>query len=190
MRRGAGPPNPYVAPSGRVTDTLAVDDRRSGAPRPSVDRELMAGEDGGWNELHALMDSLNADQAGFRGYYPEGWSAKDLLAHIGSWLAEAGVVLEQIRMGTHRPEEIDIDSMNETFLETMKDVPFQIVRAQASAARSRMLQAWGELREVNPEAAFWIRKAGAEHYGEHLPRLREWVAELLSGTSMNPASGR
>lgn len=150
----------------------------------------MAGEDGGWNELHALMDSLNADQAGFRGYYPEGWSAKDLLAHIGSWLAEAGVVLEQIRMGTHRPEEIDIDSMNETFLETMKDVPFQIVRAQASAARSRMLQAWGELREVNPEAAFWIRKAGAEHYGEHLPRLREWVAELLSGTSMNPASGR
>ena len=30
------------------------------------------------------------------------------------------------------------------------------------------------------EATWWIRKAGAEHYAEHLPRLREWVAELRS----------
>jgi len=27
---------------------------------------------------------------------------------------------------------------------------------------------------------FWIRKSGAEHYAEHLPRLREWVEELRS----------
>jgi hypothetical protein len=165
-------------------------DMRPRPPRPAVDRELMAGEDAGWNELHALVDSLTPEQAGVPGYYREGWSAKDALAHIGSWLAEAGVVLEQTRVGPYQREEIDIDSMNETFLETMKDVPFGIVRAQASAARSRMLQAWGELGEVTPEAAFWIRKAGAEHYGEYLPRLREWVAELRSGSSMNPASGR
>jgi hypothetical protein len=25
----------------------------------------------------------------------------------------------------------------------------------------------------------WIRKAGAEHYGEHLSRLRDWVAEQI-----------
>lgn len=62
----------------------------------------------------------------------------------------------------------------------MKDVRLDIVRAQAAAARTRMLLEWGELPEVTPEAAFWIRKAGAEHYGEHLPRLREWVAELRS----------
>ncbi|HEX5948918.1 MAG TPA: hypothetical protein VFZ45_05070 [Actinomycetota bacterium] len=43
-----------------------------------------------------------------------------------------------------------------------------------------MLLEWGELPEVTPEAAFWIRKAGAEHYGEHLPRLRECVADLRS----------
>lgn len=183
-------PGPHPAPSGRVTDTSTMDDERSRAPRPSVDRELMAGEDAGWNELHALVDSLTPEQAGLPGYYPEGWSAKDALAHIGSWLAEAGVVLEQIRVGTYQPEQIDIDSMNETFLETMKDMPFWIVRAQASAARSRMLQAWGELREVTREATFWIRKPGAEHYGEHLPRLREWVAELRPGSFIDPASGR
>lgn len=151
-----------------------------GQPR-AVDPLLMAAEVAGWDGLHELVDSLTPVEAERPGYYPEGWSAKDALAHIGSWLAEAGVVLQQIRVGTYRPEELDIHSMNQTFLESMKDVPFEIVQAQASAARSRMLLEWGELPEVTPEAAFWIKKAGAEHYGEHLPRLLEWVGELRSG---------
>lgn len=140
--------------------------------------ELLAAEDAGWGELHALMDSLTSEQFERPGYYPEGWSANDVLAHVGSWLAEAGVFLERIRVGSYRPEEIDVDSLNEQFLEAMKDVPAEVVRAQGSAARARMLQAWSILPELTPEAAFWIRKAGAEHYDEHLPRLREWVAEL------------
>ena len=149
--------------------------------RPAAS-QLMAAEDAGWDELHALMDSLTLEEAEKPGYYPERWSAKDLLAHIGSWLAEAGVFLLRIRVGTYKLEEIDVDAMNQTFLEIMKDVPLPTVRAQASAARARMLLAWGELPELTPEAAFWIRKAGAEHYTEHLPRLREWVAQLRSSS--------
>jgi hypothetical protein len=143
---------------------------------------LIAAEDAGWDELHALMDSLTQEETEKPGYYPEGWSAKDLYAHIGSWLAEAGVFLIRIRLGTYRLEELDIDAMNRTFLEIMTDVPIQTVRAQASASRSRMLLAWGELPELSPEAEFWIRKAGAEHYAEHLPRLREWVTQLRPPT--------
>ena len=145
-----------------------------------MDRSLLAEEDAGWNELHALMDSLTPEEAERAGYYPEGWSAKDVLAHIGSWLAEAGVVLERIEVGTFRPEEIDIDSMNREFLEALRDIDVQTIRAQASAARTRMLQAWKALPVLTPDALFWIRKSGAEHYQEHLPRLREWVAELKS----------
>ena len=148
----------------------------------SAASELLVAEDAGWDELHALMDSLTLEEAEKPGYYPEGWSAKDLHAHIGSWLAEAGVFLIRIRVGTYELEELDIDAMNRAFLEIMKDVPLQTVRAQASAARARMLLAWGELPEVTPEARFWIRKAGAEHYSEHLPRLREWIAQLRSST--------
>ncbi len=152
---------------------------RGAAASPETPR-LLAAEDRGWNELHALMDSLTPEQAERPGYFAEGWAAKHVLAHVGSWLAEAGRVLQRIRMGTHRPEEIDIDAMNARFLALMKDVPLDTVRVQASAARARMLVAWSELPELTPEAAFWIRKAGAEHYDEHLPRLREWVAELTS----------
>ncbi|HEX8100432.1 MAG TPA: DinB family protein [Actinomycetota bacterium] len=138
----------------------------------------MRAEDAGWNELHALIDSLRTEEAERTGYYAEGWSASDLLGHIGSWLAAAGAVLERIRSGTYRREDIDIDAWNERFLEAMKGTPFRDVKAQAVASRARMLQEWAQLDEVTPDAAFWIEKSGAEHYAEHLPRLREWVAEL------------
>ena len=154
--------------------------RRTQTPGLPTASEMMAPEDAGWDEFHALMESLTPEEVETRGYFAEGWSAKDLLAHIGSWLAEAGVFLIRIRMGTYKAEDLDIDAMNRTFLDIMKDVPLQTVRAQASAARARMLLAWGQLPELTPDAVFWIRKAGAEHYEEHLPRLREWVAELRS----------
>jgi hypothetical protein len=140
--------------------------------------ELLRAEDAGWNELHELVDSLTPEEAERPGYYPEGWSASDLLGHIGSWLAAAGAVLERIRNQTYRPEEVDVDAWNERFLQAMKGVPFLDVKTLAFAARARMMQAWSELDEIGPEAGFWISKSGAEHYAEHLPRLREWVSEL------------
>ncbi|HET9725241.1 MAG TPA: maleylpyruvate isomerase N-terminal domain-containing protein [Actinomycetota bacterium] len=140
--------------------------------------ELLAEEERLWAELHRLVDSLPADRVEELGYFVEGWSAKDLVAHIGSWLAEAGVVLERIRFGTYRPEEIDIDAMNERFYAAMHTVPLDVVRAQGIAARNRMLRAWGSLEEGSAEADRWIAKAGPDHYAEHLPRLQGWVREL------------
>ena len=141
-------------------------------------QQLMRDEDRIWEELHLLVDSLPVDKIDQPGYFQEGWSAKDLIAHIGSWLAEAGVVLERIRFGTYRPDEIDIDAMNQAFFDAMHDVPFPVVRAQGVASRNRMLRGWRSLPEVSPEADRWIAKAGPDHYAEHLPRLREWVKEL------------
>jgi hypothetical protein len=139
---------------------------------------LLAEEERLWTELHGLVDSLPGDLVEEPGYFVEGWSAKDLVAHIGSWLAEAGVVLERIRVGTYRPDEIEIDAMNATFYEAWHDVAFPVVRAQAVVARNRMLRAWHSLPNDSPEADRWISKSGPEHYAQHLPRLREWVKEL------------
>src|SRR5438128_1441951 len=97
---------------------------------------LLNEEDRLWTEVHELVDSLSARTVDQPGYYDEGWSAKDLVAHIGSWLAEAGVILERIRFGTYRPEEIEVDAMNASFYEAMRDVSFEDVRAQAFAARN------------------------------------------------------
>lgn len=150
---------------------------RTSVSQSGSDRELLAEEERLWTELHDLIDSLPPDKVE-EPYFEEGWAAKDLVAHIGSWLAEAGVVLERIRSGTYRPEEIDIDAMNKAFFVAMHDVALPDVKAQAFTARNRMLRAWRSLAERSPEADRWIRKSGPEHYAEHLPRLREWVQEL------------
>jgi hypothetical protein len=144
--------------------------------------ELIAEEGRLWAEVLELVGSLPGDRVAEPGYFVEGWSAKDLIAHIGSWLAEAGAVLERMRFGTYQPEEFHVDEMNAQFYAALHDVAFPDVRAQAQAARNQMLLAWRSLPEITPEAERWIRKSGPEHYAEHLPRLREWVKQLSSST--------
>ena len=143
--------------------------------------EILAAEETGWTDLHSLIDQLTPDQAARPGYYVEGWSAKDLLAHVGVWLAEAGMMLERITVGTYRGEDVDVDAVNRLSLDAMRDLPFSTVKAQASAARTRMRRAVLELTNPSPEATWWMAKAGPEHYEEHLPRLRDWAAELRAG---------
>jgi len=108
--------------------------------RTGSDRDLMAEEEQLWSELHGLIDTLPRDKVEEPGYFAEGWTAKDLIAHIGSWLAEAGAVLEQIRFGTYRPEEIDIDAMNKRFFDSLHDTAYPDVRAQAITARTQPSQ--------------------------------------------------
>ena len=113
-----------------------------------------------------------------------------MLGHIGTWMAEAGMVLEQIRFGTYHAVEIDVDAFNARFLDAMRDVPLAVVRAQSAASRARMLRHWAALPERTPEAERWVRKSGPEHYDEHLPRLREWVAEIDQGDRASSGSER
>ncbi len=62
----------------------------------------------------------------------------------------------------------------------MRDQPWDVASVQAHAGRTRMLQEWHALPAPNDEATWWIRKSGADHYDEHLDRLRAWVEELVS----------
>jgi hypothetical protein len=134
----------------------------------------------GWYEIAALVRSLTRDECLEPGYYRDpDWSVRDVVGHVGTWLAEAQVQLQRISAGTYEGHNIDIDALNATFLEALADQPWEVAWLQATAGRSRMIEEWYRLREPNDEAAWWIRKAGGDHYDEHVPRLREWVAELV-----------
>ncbi|TMK85039.1 MAG: ClbS/DfsB family four-helix bundle protein [Actinobacteria bacterium] len=141
-------------------------------------RELAATEDAGWKTMLDLVESLTPRQVEQEGYYPEGWSVKDMLAHIGNWQAEAGLVLQQIRLGTFRDDPVDVDAMNQRFFEANKDLPLPVVRAESWSARIRMLTEWNALPEVTSKAEEWFAESGPDHYEEHMDRLRDWVAEL------------
>jgi hypothetical protein len=138
----------------------------------------------GWYRLAALVRLLTIDECLSPGYYSDpDWSVRDVVGHLGTWLAEAEIQLERIQAGTYEGHDIDIDELNATFLEAMSDQPWETAWVQANAGRTRMLQAWTELRDQGDEAAWWTRKAGGDHYWEHLPRLEEWVEELISRRS-------
>jgi hypothetical protein len=150
----------------------------SAPPGHPFDAEIEA-ERIGWYELLELVDSLDPDEIARPGYYRDrDWSVADLVAHLGMWLAEAGIQLERIRASTYEPREVDIDALNAEFLSGMHGQPWSLVLTQAQASRSRMLEVWYSLPSRDEAAAWWVAKAGAEHYREHLGRLRAWVSTL------------
>ena len=144
--------------------------------------DLLQAEKARWEELEGLVEALSPEQAEIPGYLP-GWSVKDFLAHLAGWLAEAGQALEQIRSGTFTDSDVDVDARNDAFVDANRDQPLSVVFFELKAARRRLLHHLHGLTEIPPLAEASLRKAGPEHYAQHLPRLREWVAELRSERS-------
>jgi hypothetical protein len=164
----------------RPAETFEASDRFASALAASAAADRQAEQDA-WHEFHSLVDRLTAAELLEPGYYVEGWSVRDLVGHIGAWLAEAALLLEQMAAGTYVEGELDVDAANARFIQLMRDVPIETVQLQAWVARWRMVTAWSQLPEPRPvEADRWLTKSGAAHYAEHLPRLRAWTAELLA----------
>jgi hypothetical protein len=138
----------------------------------------LEGEAEAWHRLHALVDRLTPETADVPGYFEEGWTAKDAVAHLGTWMAQGAQMLRRIAAGTYVDDEVDVDAENARFLAAMRGIPLDTVHLQAAAARAELLRAWAALPEVTPAASYWLRKAGPDHLEEHLPRLEEWIEEL------------
>ena len=132
-----------------------------------------------WREIAGICRGLSPEQRERPGYYRDpDWSVRDMVGHIGTWMAEAEIQLLRIESGTYVEEKVDVDGLNAQFLTAMRDQTWATVWGQAVSARVQMLTVWGRLAERTAAADRWVRKSGAEHHLEHLPRLREWAVEL------------
>jgi hypothetical protein len=143
-----------------------------------TDDEVLASEAAVWARLHAVMSRMTAGAADVPGYFEEGWTAKDAVAHLGTWMSRGAMMLRRIAAGTYRDDEVDIDAENARFLEAMRDVPWETVHLQAASSRGELRRAWAQLPEVTPAARWWMGKTGPEHLEEHVPRLEEWLDQL------------
>jgi hypothetical protein len=133
-----------------------------------------------WEAISAFVDLLTEEERSAPGFYRDpDWSVKDMIAHLGAWMAEARVQLVDIAARSYVPHEPEIDARNAATLAATMTEPWDRVWTQTAGARAWMLEAWFGLSEPDETANQWIRKAGAEHYGEHLSRLRDWVTELI-----------
>jgi hypothetical protein len=135
----------------------------------------------GWYEIADLVRSLSPAECLEPGYQRDpDWTVRDVVAHLGTWLAEAEVQFERLGAGSYEGHDVDIDGLNAQFLAAMADQPWEVAWVQATSGRTRMVQEWALFAEPTDEAAWWIRKSGVDHYAEHIDRLREWVAELIA----------
>jgi len=138
-------------------------------------------EERGWYDVVTLVRRCEPAEHLIPGYYRDpDWSLRDLVGHLGTWLAEAATQFERMLAGTYEGDDIDIDELNAVFLAALRDQPWDVCWTQANAGRTRMRQAWKLLPEPTAEASWWIRKSAVDHYAEHRDRLAEWVDELVS----------
>jgi hypothetical protein len=147
-------------------------------------------ERAGWYEIVELVRSLTPDECLEPGYQRDpDWTVRDVVAHLGTWLAEAQQQFERISAGTYEGHEVDVDALNASLLAAMAGQPWDVAWVQANAGRSRMVEEWWLLDRPADEAAWWIRKSGSDHYAEHLDRLREWTSELIRRRPSEDAAG-
>ena len=135
----------------------------------------------GWYAVAELVRSLTPDECLEPGYQRDpDWTVRDVVAHLGTWLAEAEVQFERMSAGTYEGHAIDIDALNAELLMAMRDQSWETAWVQANAARTRMIVEWCRQPTLTDEVAWWADKAAAAHYAEHLERLRAWTAELIA----------
>jgi hypothetical protein len=158
---------------------------------PSVPQDYLAEVDleyARWSEISGLIHMLTPDERLAPGYFRDpDWSVKDLVAHFGAWLDEAATQLTNMAAHSYEPHDVDIDARNADVLAATRDESWETVWSHAAEPRAYMLEHWFAQRAPSDTANWWVRKAGAEHYGEHLARLRTWVAELVDARTRPPS---
>jgi hypothetical protein len=133
-------------------------------------------------EFNALMDAVEglSEEQMLKKWY-DGWSVRDILAHIAGWHWEMAGALERIARGerpTPEGEDYNSDRWNARFAEEAKDLSPDEVIDDLHASKEAFVAAALLLPEERFEegrAAYRIlMTTGIEHYREHRPAILEW----------------
>ena len=77
---------------------MSIDRGSAGVASPY--RAELEAEERGWYALADMVRSLSPDERMLPGYYRDpDWSVRDLVGHLGTWLAEAATQMERIAAG-------------------------------------------------------------------------------------------
>jgi hypothetical protein len=140
------------------------------------DRARLLQEEGeGWERLHAVLGRIPRARLDEPGVTDDGWSTKDVMFHVGAWLAEAARQLERIREGTYVVEDDAVEDRNQAWFALSKTLDLSTVRAELESSRVMALGALAALAELTPEAREWFEESAGLHYAEHVPDLVRWL---------------
>lgn len=145
--------------------------------------DLLRQEAEAWGRIDAMVGSLSPDELVRAGYTAEGWSVKDMMAHVAAWSDFAARVLREIAAGTWSGREPTderggTDRLNAEWYERDRDLDVDTVRSMWRSTRADMLEAFGALGEITPDADEWFEESGPSHYADHLADLERWTERL------------
>ena len=135
----------------------------------------------GYNEIIRLYRSVPVT-AVLEESLPNGWSVKDVLAHIAAWEWRCASLLD----ASHNTKALlkaqpDVDALNREIYEARKEWGWEEVEYDFRAAHQTLLEAIRQLppRQLDDE---FVQRTIAdetwEHYDEHLGDLRRWRQRL------------
>ena|SRR5437773_2100490 len=136
---------------------------------------LLREEEEGWERLNAVLGRIPEDRLDEPGVTDEDWSPKDVMFHVGAWLAEAARQLERIREGTYVVEDDTIEDRNQAWFALSKTLDVPTVRAELETSRVMAREAMTALTGLTPEAREWFEESAGLHYAEHVPDLVRWL---------------
>ena len=121
---------------------------------------------------------------------PGGWSVKDVIAHVNWYEQEMVVLLETRVLAGSKLWELPADERNIPIHEQNKDLPLGEVLAESNRVFASL---WEQVSELTDEDLMeasrfdqmpedwepWqvIASNTYEHYQEHIPNIRAWLAE-------------
>jgi hypothetical protein len=128
----------------------------------------------------------------------DGWSVKDILAHIAAWLREGARALEALARGERAmPESLvgeDVDARNARLVEQWRDASAQEVQTELHLAKEgfiRAMRALPEERFAEGEAARRIVYGESiDHFTEHARQIWKWKERENVGREVPPGMPR
>jgi hypothetical protein len=141
-------------------------------------RRLLREEGEAWRTLAGWFERVPDERFEEPGLTPQGWSPKDAMFHVAGWMADCGEQLERMRDGSFIAAEEtreSIERQNQAWFEISRTMHPARVRARFESSRRRMLDAFGSLDELLPEAVEWFEESGALHYRKHAEDLQAFL---------------
>jgi hypothetical protein len=129
--------------------------------------ELTRAEAEAWEAFERLIDAVSVDRREAPDL-DDGWSLKDVLAHIGYWWNDLADALEN---GTYADDPEDEDVINARVKARADTMGWDRVRAEADQSRARMLTAWDALPDLSDLARDSFESETLEHYQEHAGQI-------------------
>lgn len=113
---------------------------------------------------------------------PNGWSVKDIVAHLAAWEWRCAALLEQADVSNAPLQaEPDVDALNQETFEERRLWGWEEVDDDARAAHRALLKAIKKMpteRLKDPVVYNAIAAETWEHYVEHLPAVQIWHQTL------------